>query len=443
MTTTLACPDCGSTAVTSWQYGMPAPDFVPGPGVVLGGCVVDMGAPLDLCHSCGTQSRIGSGPFFVERPRPDSRVIAALEAYADRARPGLGATAGVVSFAGLWLLLASLASVARGDRRDRLAEILGLPVEEAGATARSLVGEAHPTLAGALQAWVVPGVDLPIDALPLPDQADLDAWAREHTRGLIERFPLKIGPMTAFVAASALVLEPRWTTPLDRHDDGRLVLEDGLVAVVDTAAAGPVAVAKPHSRDGVDVVSVQAAPDVSPEDVWAAMAEVCHQFDTGALEARWPATDGHSWRIRTETRWVDDDQAPRASRALLPEWRAEARHELDEAPGVAEVIHALREAEARLDGPAKCVQSAMADYGEGGFRAAAVTAVEFQVIGAPLPPRRVEVLTLDFDRPHAVTAIARGGAWEGIRVFDAWVHPPERRTGHDGLTPTYEGADHG
>ena len=34
--------------------------------------------------------------------------------------------------------------------------------------------------------------------------------------------------------------------------------------------------------------------------------------------------------------------------------------------------------------------------------------------------RRVDVT---FDRPHAVIAIARGGRWEGVPVFNAWVTP--------------------
>ncbi|MGV1004884.1 MAG: hypothetical protein ACOYEV_08985 [Candidatus Nanopelagicales bacterium] len=34
--------------------------------------------------------------------------------------------------------------------------------------------------------------------------------------------------------------------------------------------------------------------------------------------------------------------------------------------------------------------------------------------------RRVEIT---FDRPHAVIAIARGGPWEGVPVFNAWVTP--------------------
>jgi hypothetical protein len=38
--------------------------------------------------------------------------------------------------------------------------------------------------------------------------------------------------------------------------------------------------------------------------------------------------------------------------------------------------------------------------------------------------RRVELM---FDRPHAVIAIARGGPWEGVPVFNAWVTPSKRR----------------
>ena len=34
--------------------------------------------------------------------------------------------------------------------------------------------------------------------------------------------------------------------------------------------------------------------------------------------------------------------------------------------------------------------------------------------------RRIEV---NFDRSHAVVAIARGGAWESMPLFRAWVTP--------------------
>ena len=94
------------------------------------------------------------------------------------------------------------------------------------------------------------------------------------------------------------------------------------------------------------------------------------------------------------------------------------------------MVAALCAAEPQLDGTARCAQSAVAHYGDEGFRAAAATALDRTTGAPPLrEPREVRVVTLDFDRPHAVTAIARGGAWEGVRLFDAWVRPDLPRQG--------------
>ena len=44
--------------------------------------------------------------------------------------------------------------------------------------------------------------------------------------------------------------------------------------------------------------------------------------------------------------------------------------------------------------------------------------------GAPeFVERTISRVDLTFDRPHAVIAIARGGPWEGVPVFNAWVTP--------------------
>ena len=350
-------------------------------------------------------------------------------------RGALGtAEEGVISYAGLWLLLAAFGEVADGAHRDRLAEALGMPVDRAWRAAQVLLDKPHDALAAALGAWArpdVPTAGLPGRVEPMPAQAELDAWAARHTRGLIERFPLTVDPDTLIVLATALVAQCRWTSVLDRDDAGLLVLEGGVQTVVDTAAAGPVAVAVPPSRDALDIVSVVAAPDVGAERVWQAADEVAHLHLTGRLDDRaipGPLTDGHSWTVRETTRefmeWDAPDDGALLWRSHLPSFRVTAEHGLDAAPGVAALAGALRALLPReLDaGDSRCVQSAVAEYTEVGFRAAAVTAFGVGSVGMPRwVERTVRDVDLDFARPHAVVALARGGAWDGVPLFSCWV----------------------
>jgi hypothetical protein len=382
-----------------------------------------------LSEACATITGMTKDTTPGTRPR----TAGVITRYAAQVRDALGlATAPAVSYAGLWLLLAHLAPVAAGRHRAAVAEAIGLSCEDAGAAAADLLAAEHPTLAAAMGAWARPQLAAPlaVDVEPLPDQAGLDRWASENTRGLIERFPVTVGPETLLIVASALVLQPRWDRSLGIDDDGMLLLDDGLQTLVDTEAAGLVAVAKPFSDDGVDVISVIAEPGVAPDAVWRAVDEVVERFNAGALwhgEYDGEIADGHAWTIREVTEsFVLDDAPPDGGlgwRSRLPAWSCTADSALSGAPGVAEVIAALADAAPALAGPYECLQTATAAYDSEGFTAAAVTAMA-AVTGAPLfverTFRRVEIT---FDRPHAVVAVARGGPWEGVPVFHAWVTP--------------------
>lgn len=129
----------------------------------------------------------------------------------DAAVAGYGAD--IVSYLGLWLLLARLAPVTTGVHRARLAVVLGVSCEDACALAVDMLRAPHPTVAAALGAWsrVPVTTAVPVTLDELPDQAGLDLWASQHTRGLVERFPLQVNSLTALVLATALVLQPRWT----------------------------------------------------------------------------------------------------------------------------------------------------------------------------------------------------------------------------------------
>lgn len=434
--TTQACGRCGSTLVRRVQYGMPtSPDVEP--GTRLGGCVIMPGLPLIQCLTCGQSGTLFQtrGEDWVERPAGDSTVVAAaVTRFADQLRGTTGTSdSEALSPLGLWLLLALVAPLATGPRRDRLGEVLGLPVADAQGYARNLLAEPHPTVAAALGAWSaepVPSAAVDI-ASPVPEQSALDAWAIEQTRGLIERFPVQVDAETLVVLATALVLEPRWAHGVSLGDDGWLRLDAGFFAVLDTQAAGLVAVAKPRSQDGVDVLSVIAAPDVAPDLVWAAVDEVVVRLESGELWGGEHEGDekGHAWREETALRFVARDEldgwgdGPTRWTARLPEWSAETSTDLSRAPGVAEVVAAIDELVPGAAEAARCVKSAVAEYDEDGFSAAAVTAMA--VAGGAPDGEMVEgrTIELDFDRPHAVIAIARGGAWEGVPLFTAWVTP--------------------
>ena len=436
-----ACGRCGSTALHHAVHGMPSHELLEEaqhqPNLRLAGCVVLEGDWSTECLTCGQRQLFGSydASLWTTATRPDTAGLVTRYAALARASLGMQETT-AVSYTGLWLLLARLAPAASDTHRARLAEVLGVSCDDAAALTADLLAAPHPTIATALGAWsrVSVTVGLPVVLNELPDQADLDRWAAEHTRGLIERFPLQINPATLLVFATALVLQPRWNQELATDDDGLLVLDGGLQTLVDTDAAGRVAVAKPFSEDGVDVVSVIAAPEVSPPDVWRAVDEVIAKLNRGALwHGEHPdgeLTDGHSWTVRETTETFIGWDAPADFddlwRSHLPRWRGDAVSELTDAPGVAELTASLTEVVPELAGPTECVQAATAAYDENGFSAAAVTALAM-AMGAPTyVERTIRRIEITFDRPHAVVAIARGGLWEGMPIFQSWVTPDMR-----------------
>lgn len=404
------------------------------PDLRLGGCIVMEGAWTGECVTCGQREVIGryGDSAWTTSGRPDTAGL--IAAYATSARQKLNAEqTPAISYLGLWLLLARFAPIATGAQRDRLAEVLGVSYDDAAALAAGLLDTPHPTVAAALGAWSRSSATatLPVPLDELPDQAGLDRWASEHTRGLIEQFPLQNDPLTELVLAAALVLQPRWTAELRTDDNGFLVLDGGLQTIVDTSAAGFVAVAKPFSEDGVDVVSVIAAPDVSPADVWRGVDEVVAQLNTGGL---WHGAspggnlvDGHAWTVHETIESFIEWKAPSEEdylwRSHLPRWDATVESQLTAAPGVDELAASLRAVAPELDGPHECIQAATAAYDNYGFEAAAVTALAMTTGAPQFVERTIHRVEVTFDRPHAVVAVARGGAWEGAPLLHCWVTP--------------------
>ncbi|MEW2144671.1 hypothetical protein AB0869_17870 [Micromonospora vinacea] len=395
-----------------------------------------------------------------------------LSAYAARLHATAGDRHHVASPLGAWLLLAvgatAAAEPAAQGAAAELARALGTDLPNAAEVARTLLDAPHPLVGSATALWHRQGDGGPAAwraGLPrttevgvLPDQAGLDAWAREHTLGLIETFPLKVTSDVVFALASALATRVSWATPFDVADAGALGADSPWAgqlrralrspshghrcAIVNTARVGDVIVhAAPAQKTdgaGLVVLSVAASPQVPPAEVLAVAYDLSASAADGAQPAGsrslfdLPLGETPLWtlseeRVRTHAR---DGRDERHS-AVLPCWAARSEHDLT-APalgfraaadmlGTAMMLR-VEEFDAR--------QTAVARFDRYGFEAAAVTGM----VGlTSLPPEGVaRTAELRFAHPYAVVAVATDtradggtGPWHGLPVFSAWVAEPE------------------
>jgi hypothetical protein len=385
-----------------------------------------------------------------------SQLAACVSAYAARLHAAIGTKHHVASPLGAWLILALAAPASTGADRDTLTEVLGCDADDAARAAADLLTEPHPLVASAAALWTSPAVRLPEafqrwrEALPsvvttgdLPGQAELDAWAREHTFGLIDRFP--ISPDKVYLLlATALATKVSWQVPFDLTPAaslgaaspwastlGRVLRTPAgprghVKLVATTPQAGDVIVHIAAAEGGLEVVSVAAAPDVPSARVLAAAYDLgCTHAAGGQIDGRdlasLPLGDQALWSVR-EVMAAADSVA-----AVLPSWSASSDHDLS-APGLG--FGAASHALVQNDDPWRARQVAMARYSRTGFEAAAVSAVA-RMASARLPAIRREVV-LQFGHPFAVVALATapggasgGGPWQGLPVFSAWVSEPE------------------
>ncbi|MFG3714616.1 hypothetical protein [Micromonospora sp. NPDC047730] len=401
-----------------------------------------------------------------------------LARYADRLHAVIGDGHHVASPLGAWLLLALAAPATTDATRTALEEALGTDAKTAAEAARALLEAPHPLVPSATAFWHRPGSGTagldgwratlpgPTATGPLPEQAGLDAWARENTLDLIDAFPLTVTPEVLLILASALATRVSWMDPFEVAPAdalgpgsawaGRLgralrTPEYGHRCwIADTARAGTVAVHAAAARPartadrvaGLLVVSVAAASDVPAGDVLAAAHEVA-AVAAATPEDHLPASrrslydlplgDAPLWTLREEPgeTFAPGGREERAT-AVLPCWSAESRHVLTAPelgfPAVARVFGELLGA-AGLG--FEVAQAAMARYGRYGFEAAAVTG--FATLECLPPQGVVRIAELRFGHPYAVVAVATdgragGGAagpWDGVPVFSAWVADPE------------------
>ncbi|PGH45248.1 hypothetical protein COO58_13050 [Micromonospora sp. WMMA1996] len=392
---------------------------------------------------------------------------APLARYAERLHGAAGDTHHVASPLGAWLLLALTGPAATGEARAALADALGVDPDDAAASARALLAAPHPLVAAATALWERTPVDELAEwraGLPehtergaLPDQAALDAWARERTGGLVERFPVDVTPETVLILANALATRVSWADPFEVAPAAELGAGSAWAGrlrqvlrtppfghrcwVSTTERAGDVAVHVAPARAGDDgagmlVVSVAAAPQVPAADVLAAARELAVAAATvpdGPVPGRrslfdLPLGETPLWRLREEpTRTFAADGREEHATAVLPCWSARSRHDLTSAGvGFDAAARALGELLGLAEPPFEAAQSTVARFGRYGFEAAAVTAFG---MATGLPPEGVaRVADLRFAHPYAVVAVATdaaGGPWHALPVYSAWVSDPD------------------
>jgi hypothetical protein len=391
-----------------------------------------------------------------------------LSGYARRLHAVAGPRHHVASPLGAWLLLALCAPASQGDTRESLNGVLGCDCADAAELAAGLLATPHPQVPAAAAVWHrhatsgtlarwLDGLPPQVETGPLTTQAALDDWARRRTSGLIERFPVDIGPSVYLVLATALATRVSWERPFDLAPASELGPSSPWAAelsqvlrtpegqdrgpgpdheqfVAATQTAGDVAVHAALARDGLLVASVAADPDVPAGDVLAAAYELAPALATGGSVARrslfdLPLGDGPLWAISERTAPIKSG-APREERcsAVLPAWTARSQLDLtDPGLGFAAAAHALAPGD-----PWQAKQAAMARYSRTGFEAAAVTGLAVAL--AMRVPRTglVRTAELRFGHPYAVVAVTvdspgrrEPGPWHGLPVFSAWVADPE------------------
>jgi hypothetical protein len=403
-------------------------------------------------------------------PTPD--LARCVTGYAARLHAVAGRRHHVASPLGAWLLLALAAPASAGDDRALLTDVLGCDAETAARFAAQLLAHPHPVVGSAAAVWTRAGAGLTeharqwrdtlpaaVDSGDVPVQAGLDRWAREHTLGLIDRFPVEAGP-AYLVLASALATKVSWAAPFTLVPGTALgppspwsarlsrVLRTPAVAPPDahrmfiaaTKEAGDVAVHAAAARDGLAVYSVAGSREAGYLDVLTAAHQIACADMAGSAVDRLdlhslPLGDGPAWVLREELAASPADKYF----SVLPAWSARSDHDLSD-PRLGFAAAASGLTTSRADSWT-AGQAAMARYSRTGFEAAAVTAMAGRA--AMRSERERRVAELRFGHPYAVVAVAGGtgvaggsgaagggtgsaaAGWPGVPVFSAWVSEPE------------------
>jgi hypothetical protein len=389
-----------------------------------------------------------------------------LVRYAGRFHALVGETHHVASPLGAWLLVALTAPGTTGSARQQLEQALGTDPDTAADLAERLLAHPHPLVHSAAALWhraavAGRGLDSWLAALPpqmatgaMPDQAALDAWARDNTLGLIDSFPGQVDPEVTLILATALATQVSWQLPFDLVPAARLgpggawasllreamytvegfghdvyIAADEQIGAVAVHVAEAIPAEEPYA--GLRVVSVIADHAVPAAEVLAA----AHRVALGRGSVRrslfdLPLGESPLWTI---AELPGDGGPPEWCGAVLPAWSARSDHELSRPEyGMLAAADAIGQLLRLGKLPFEARQSAMARFHRTGFEAAAITSMAAGRGGLPPPAPVRREAELRFGHPYAVVAVASQwlpqpdgrrapGPWDELPVFSAWV----------------------
>ncbi|GAA1615030.1 hypothetical protein GCM10009789_81390 [Kribbella sancticallisti] len=384
----------------------------------------------------------------------DADVVEAVNTLTSRWAKELQPGNTVVSGLGLWPLLALLATAADEPGRAELAAAAGVSASAGAAKAVELMDtvDSAADLHAALGVWVHEQLKLSesFDSV-IPavltgtltgdltgDKAKLDAWAAEHTDGLIREMPLEVTPDLAVVLASALSLRTTWVRPF----------KEQIKQVYDGPWAGgswhwldrtDAELDRVRVYDGLTVVTVAGDADV---DVLLGIGSAGARQAVvlgGLLAASLKPGDGQSGSALIERGEPGQEVAPGVTigqttsaapevKLSLPAFNVKVEHDLlanRELFGLSAVTSqpsgsghfSAISPEQLVVGQAK--QTVLARFFATGFEAAAVTAIG--LMRASMPMNRALRLDVSLDRPFGFVAVHRESR---LPVVAGWIDRP-------------------
>ena len=409
---------------------------------------------------------IGGPGTGIERALAPAEVKAANELtrrwFASRPSPPAAA-----SGLGVWPLLAVLATGAVGSTLEELLDAAGVDAERADSIARDLLAAARsaPAIRLALGVWSGSALVLDpewVDKLPADavgtltgradeDRAALDAWASEHTEGLIERMPVDLERKIDLLLASALMVRTTWATAFS---DASLPFRDGpwaglgpcrvltntihddVLRVSDEAAVLTV-----PGGDDIDVLLALGRRDRTPEQVFSDLIDAAGDPAWGRSSADMAAGERAPGVTVAEYRAPDPQTAPEVHVQTV-RFTVAADLDLTDDAAALGLVRASDDERAEFDRLAhrptyvsQARQSCAAEFSATGFEAAAVTTVAMlRMAGAVPKPRHTHrQARIAFDRPFAYAARHRPS---GLVLIGGWIAEPDRDTGAEGPART-------
>ncbi|SDE54906.1 serpin family protein [Glycomyces harbinensis] len=366
----------------------------------------------------------------------------------------------VASGLGIWPLLCMLATGATGETRDELLAAAGVTLERAALAPKALLDAAETTASIRLALGVWAGERVTLDpewvaglpsgtadsltGVPAVDKAALDAWAAEHTDGLIPEMPLDFSKPVDIALASALLVRTRWLTPftegqwafasgpwseLGRCRTLTTMLRDDVLRISDDASVLTI----PGDGD-IDVLLCIGREDLAPQQVLTTLIDAATAPDWGRSATALEPGDQAVGVTAIEYMGSSPQTGPEV-RVQTVGFQLDADLDLGQdaaALGLTLATDKDRARFGRLAVPnepgarlyvSQAKQTATATFSATGFEAAVITAMAMEAFGGvPVFDHRHRAAEIRFDRPFAYLARHRTS---GLVIVAGWVDRPE------------------